>query len=883
MKTTEMGIPQELKDLKQWVLWKYVDEEPGKKPGKRFYQLDGRTPAKTNDSTTWSTFDEVGEALAIRSGFEGHCFVIDEGTYVGVDLDDCLIDGLLSENAEEVVEQFKNTSYCEVSPSGKGLKLITRGKKPEGSASGDKIDGKKWLEVYDFHRFWTFTGNIFEEANTIGDGQADVNWLADKYLMKGKPAKHVATATVTKPVGAIRFESGDTSLLLRAQGYVDSEPPAEEGGRNTQAFKLAGHIRKLVDENGYHLSENDVFNFVNQWNQQCKPPLDERELRKAIRNSSVHGTQPKDKPPKERERQSFTSTAPEVIEITSSTACEKTSTQEVTCTVGDGPKPFASSGIKVIDFHDGLLPPGLFKDVMASSHTTQCAPDYVGASVLIAMMAVPGDKWIILPKKNDPSFKVVPNTYGFIVGEPSDKKSPSLGLAESQIKRLAAQMREEKQPEIDKWKKEKAKLDAEFLALKNRLKKLSDTAVEEEYSPSEELENAEDGDPVFSDEPEFSLEPSRDPQTEAESCEQATEEEYDPISDISARMAAIIELQNDPPRAREFFEEDANMESLETLLSWNPGAIIWVDELIGWLNSFDKKGYEQARSKFLTLWIGNKRYSVRRMNRFCFVKHPCVTVFGCMVPDSVRSLVTACKNGSGNDGLLQRFQIVVWPEKRSHYEYVDTVGSEPIATKQAFDNLTKTSESALYHEESDYNFIQFSPEAQPEFAAWLTRQENRRIENKEGFSGSMIAHMGKYNSLVPSIAFTLQMAMKPDSTSISLQALNYGIAWAEYRESHAIKMYDENSGPEDEVAAKKLLGLMLKKVGFDKDFTVRDVAQKRWVGFKTNSEAQAALETLREMGWVTSSVLSVPGKKPTAYYRLHTDASKLFHELDYHS
>jgi putative DNA primase/helicase len=50
------NIPQELKALPQWCLWKW--EQRDKRWTKPPYQLSG-DPAKSNDPATWSTFQDT--------------------------------------------------------------------------------------------------------------------------------------------------------------------------------------------------------------------------------------------------------------------------------------------------------------------------------------------------------------------------------------------------------------------------------------------------------------------------------------------------------------------------------------------------------------------------------------------------------------------------------------------------------------------------------------------------------------------------------------------------------------------------------------------------------------------------------------------------------
>ncbi|HOI54186.1 MAG TPA: hypothetical protein PLP01_02950, partial [Phycisphaerae bacterium] len=117
------NTPARLRELRQWVCWRYESE-----PGGRFRKVpcDARTgrPASSTDRATWGTFDEAIEACAAGGGYAGVGFVFAEGDpYCGIDLDDCIDDGnTLAGWAAEIVADL--ASYSEVSPSGHGVKVF---------------------------------------------------------------------------------------------------------------------------------------------------------------------------------------------------------------------------------------------------------------------------------------------------------------------------------------------------------------------------------------------------------------------------------------------------------------------------------------------------------------------------------------------------------------------------------------------------------------------------------------------------------------------------------------------------------------------------------------------------------------------------------------
>src|ERR1035437_7704259 len=64
-----LNIPQELREMPNWVLWKY--ERVGDRQTKIPYQTNGRK-AKSNSPSTWTTFEEVVHTSADFDGI-GWC------------------------------------------------------------------------------------------------------------------------------------------------------------------------------------------------------------------------------------------------------------------------------------------------------------------------------------------------------------------------------------------------------------------------------------------------------------------------------------------------------------------------------------------------------------------------------------------------------------------------------------------------------------------------------------------------------------------------------------------------------------------------------------------------------------------------------------------
>lgn len=137
-------IPEELKSA-PWVMWKAVPKAEGK-PTKVPLQLNGQY-ASVSDPNTWNTFNTVIEHV---SRFDGIGFVnTPDSRWTVLDVDDGLFEnGDIKPSAIQLMQRFE--TYTEISPSGKGLRIVLRGRiKTTGT---DKIEYSRRSKGGDFSR-----------------------------------------------------------------------------------------------------------------------------------------------------------------------------------------------------------------------------------------------------------------------------------------------------------------------------------------------------------------------------------------------------------------------------------------------------------------------------------------------------------------------------------------------------------------------------------------------------------------------------------------------------------------------------------------------------------------------------------------------------------
>jgi hypothetical protein len=155
-------IPQELKAVDQWVIWKYEGRNGSGKPTKVPYQPNGQRASSTDPKTWVDYHTAVASAEESEGEYAGVGFVVtDRDDFVGIDIDHCFDPetGTLADHAVNIIR--KCNSYTEISPSGQGVRIICRAHNLVPSARSPLV------EVYPSRRFLTITGNILGEPKGV--------------------------------------------------------------------------------------------------------------------------------------------------------------------------------------------------------------------------------------------------------------------------------------------------------------------------------------------------------------------------------------------------------------------------------------------------------------------------------------------------------------------------------------------------------------------------------------------------------------------------------------------------------------------------------------------------------------------------------------------
>jgi hypothetical protein len=427
----------------------------------------------------------------------------------------------------------------------------------------------------------------------------------------------------------------------------------------------------------------------------------------------------------------------------------------------------------------------LVKDV---AERMQVPLDFPAVAAIATLAGVTNRRAVIQPKREDTAWVVVPNLWGGIVAPPGMLKSPVISSMTRPAKAIEREWRKAYEEEDGHYLDELESHEEEVKAWKTQNRKAILIGQDRPPKPTSELAK---------------------------------------------------------PLLKRLITSDATYESLHQLLSENPaGLLVTRDELAGWLAGLERQGREQERAFYLECWSGDSDFTLDRIGRgSVYVPHTCISLFGGIQPARLRAyLAEALRDGPSNDGLIQRFQLLVYPDAPADWEYVDQ--------NPDLDALARA--ELVYRRVAEIDVqmplrLKFDEPAQAFFVEWLTELE-RRIRDEE-IAPVMRAHLAKYRKLMPALALLFALA-DGHTEAVPLRYAQMAGAWCAYLETHAQRIYSSQARPGHSaaVALSKRLANGWKRD--ERTFSLRDVYRKGWTYLDTPERAGRALQILEEYGWV---------------------------------
>jgi putative DNA primase/helicase len=476
------------------------------------------------------------------------------------------------------------------------------------------------------------------------------------------------------------------------------------------------------------------------------------------------------------------------------------------------PVPLSSGLPPVEEFNERLLPESFRPLVCDVADRMQVPLALPAAIAILTLSGAVGRRARIQPKAVDTSWIVTPNLWGGVVAPPSQLKSPVISAMIAPLVKIQ-----------EAWRQDYETAEALYLR-KLEEHELLVSAWKEQFKSAAKSAARNDKKRPSLERPEVL--PSR-------------------------------------PELRRLTVNDATGEKLHEIMAATPSGILVIrDELTGWLAQLEKPGREGERAFALSAWNGDTGHTVDRISRGSIhVPHCCMSLLGGIQPSRLRSYLSdALADGPSNDGLIQRFQVIVWPNAFES-KYVDRRPVQRYADA-AYSVLARLVEMRS----EDSSIFRFEPAAQELFQAWYVA--NAAKAKAPGEHPAIQAHLAKYPKLMPSLSLLFELADGGGDGVVSLQHAQQAAACCTVLESHARRVYSCVVSPEARASIDLAEKIKTRKIGGDGSFLLREVYLKGWAGLSTHELARMAAETLVDLGWLRKAKFETSpagGRRPERY------------------
>ncbi len=447
-----------------------------------------------------------------------------------------------------------------------------------------------------------------------------------------------------------------------------------------------------------------------------------------------------------------------------------------------------------------ILPSIMRNWVNDAAERMQVPPEFFAAPCLVAFASVVGRQAGIFPKQEDNWFKV-PNLWGAIIARPGLFKSPAILESTSFLRRLADKATSQYEIESLKSEINTDSINAQIEGLKEAIKKAA--------------------------------------------REQKSQEEIEEIQDRMHQLRTSLDDQT--CIHKRFIVNDSTVEKLAVILKENPnGVLLLRDELAGWGASINRR--EGDREFYLESWNGNGPFTHDRIGRGTIhIANLCLSIFGGIQPSKIDSLCSPL--GGGSDGLIQRFQVLVFPDSPKTWKNVDRKPRE--AEYKALADVFAKASNLSTHYPSAKDGLRFSNQAQDQFNVWRNALEHK-LRSGEIESEEFESHLAKYRSLVPSLSllFEIMYALSESRPlhNVGAKSTEKAIELAHYLERHAMKVYNE----ELSIAQKgaQLLAQKIKSGAVKDGDSLRSIYRRHWSWLDTSEKLDKAISKLEECSWL---------------------------------
>ncbi len=260
------------------------------------------------------------------------------------------------------------------------------------------------------------------------------------------------------------------------------------------------------------------------------------------------------------------------------------------------------------------------------------------------------------------------------------------------------------------------------------------------------------------------------------------------------------------------------------------------DELAGFLANLERKEYQTDRSFYLTAFNGDDQFTYDRIGRgTIFIPNATISIIGGIQPARIIPIIQDMHRGINDDGLMQRFQMLIFPDERQEQLWVDRPPNQK--AWETYQGVFRSLYDKPLGSPKYPITIRFSAEAQEMFREWW-EDFQKRIKNGH-FSASLKAHLLKMNQTIPTLTFIFEL-VEGGRFEINRDALEIALRWEKYLLSHAKRLYAAG-----DILTAERAKLIVERCDHLPDvFTARDIYRRCWRSLKDKEAVTQSLELL---------------------------------------
>ena len=306
-----------------------------------------------------------------------------------------------------------------------------------------------------------------------------------------------------------------------------------------------------------------------------------------------------------------------------------------------------------------------------------------------------------------------------------------------------------------------------------------------------------------------------------------------------ADVTNLLEVEEaDEPSLRRFIVNDTTVAALGELLRYNQnGFLVYRDEMVSLLKGLDREDAAQDRGFYLTAWNGDSSYTIDRIGRGLnlYIPAVCLSLLGSTQPARLAEYIRhAVRGTAGDDGLMQRFSMLVWPDMGSDWKDIDRWPDHEAkqAANKIFEYLDKFNpmdigaiqDTGPNGEPEGMPYLRFDDEARAVFLEWrISLESDLRSGN---LPPALESHFAKYRKLIPAMALLIHLA-EGKTGPVGVLSVLTALAWGEYLETHARRAYASITMPD--VATAKAILHRFKERGYNCNFYCKGYLPQRLV------------------------------------------------------